>query len=147
MIFLKMNDIILRSYDLIPSHYSAIQIGANNGKCVNSKLISSLRIVFVEPVPRLFNELVSYHNTKYPNNNYVYINKAVTSQVGKIKIYYPSQTNDFNLLPWWIDQLCGTNSEHHGYEIDLDMSYIPTTTVNQICRDLKTICRHRRWRF
>jgi hypothetical protein len=43
-------------------------------------------------------------------------------------------------LPWWIDQLAGSNPKHftdHGYDIDLDMSYIPTTTINQICIDLK----------
>jgi FkbM family methyltransferase len=136
-------DLIISVYHDNPCHYSAVQIGANNGKCPNSRLFekitSPLRILFVEPVPRLYEELIKYHNNKYPNNNFIYLNKAVTSKVDKVKIYYPSKTNDFAKLPWWIDQLSGTNPDHfknHRYDIDLDMSYIPTTTFNQICKDL-----------
>lgn len=139
-----MSDILLNTYEDNPHHYSAIKIGANNGQCPNDnlfeKIIPDLRIVFVEPVPRLFEQMVSYYNKKYSSNNYVYLNKAVSSEIGKIQIYYPSKTNDFGKLPWWIDQLSGNNPGHfsdHGYDIDLDMSYIPTTTVNQICIDLK----------
>lgn len=126
------------------NHYAILKIGANNGQCPNDNLFgkinSSLRCIFVEPVPRLYEQMVSYYNTSYLYNNFIYINKAVSSKIDKLQIYYPSRTNDFKKLPWWVDQLSGCNPQHfsdHGYSVDLDMSYIPTTTVNQICKEFQ----------
>lgn len=137
-------DILLYYRYSDPHHYNVLKIGANNGQCPNDNLFGKidgkLRCIFVEPVPRLYDQMVKYFDTAYPYNNFVYINKAVSSSVDKIKIYYPSRTNDFKQLPWWIDQLSGSNPQHfsdHGYTVDLDMSYIPTTTVNNICEELK----------
>lgn len=141
-------DNIIITYIPDPSHCSVLKIGANNGQCPNDnifgKMLPTFKIIFVEPVPRLFNELKKYYDSLYSNHNFIFLNKAVSSKIDKLKIYYPSVTNDFSTLPWWIDQLSGSDPLHfskHGFDIDLDFSYIPTTTINQICKDynIKTI--------
>jgi hypothetical protein len=50
----------------------------------------------------------------------------------------PNGTNDFDTLPYWIDQCASTNADHfknHGYDIDLDCMKIPMTTINQIVKE------------
>ena len=48
-------------------------------------------------------------------------------------------TNDFNKLPWWIEQLSSNNYDHfkdHGYEnIDLDYSIVPCITIEHIIKN------------
>jgi FkbM family methyltransferase len=84
------NNIVVNTYQDNPHHYSIIKIGANNGQCTNDilfeKITPAVRILFVEPVPRLFNDMVSYFNNKYSSNNYTYLNKAVSGEIGKIQI-------------------------------------------------------------
>ena len=124
------------------SHLNILKIGAFKGNVVNDHLFNSITsatsIIFVEPVTKYFTELVKNYDSKYPNNKFKYLNKAVSNKIGRLGIYCPSITNDFKSLPWWIEQLASCNPEHfknHGYDIDLDLFHVPTTTINQIVLD------------
>jgi FkbM family methyltransferase len=119
--------------------YHILKIGAFKGNIPNDTLYSTInsnsKVIFVEPVPSYYYELKDNYNKKFLNNNFIYLNNAVSDKQEKIQIYYPSQSNNFSQLPWWIDQLASSNKKHcedHGYNIDLDMINVNAITVKQI---------------
>ena len=119
--------------------YHILKIGAFKGNVPNDALFSTInsksKIIFVEPVPSYYYELKENYNKKFNNNKFIYLNNAVSNKEEKIQIYYPSKTNDYTKLPWWIDQLASSNQKHcedHGYSVDLDMININAITVKQI---------------
>lgn len=119
--------------------YHILKIGAFKGNVPNDTLFSTIntnsKVIFVEPVPPYYYELKDNYNKKFPNNKFIYLNDAVSNKQEKIQIYYPSKTNDYTKLPWWIDQLASSNKNHcedHGYTLDLDMININSITVKQI---------------
>jgi FkbM family methyltransferase len=119
--------------------YHILKIGAFKGNVPNDTLFTTInansKVIFVEPVPSYYYELKDNYNQKFPNNKFIYLNNAVSDKEEKIQIYYPSKTNDYTKLPWWIDQLASSNKKHcedHGYTLDLDMININAITVKQI---------------
>jgi FkbM family methyltransferase len=119
--------------------YHILKIGAFKGNVPNdtlfSKINSKSKVIFVEPVPSYYYELKDNYNKKFTNNSFIYLNNAVSNKEEKIQIYYPSKTNDYTKLPWWIDQLASSNQKHcedHGYSVDLDMINVNAITVKQI---------------
>lgn len=120
-------------------HFEVLKIGAYKGDVKNDTVIQVVRsdtpAIFVEPVPAYYQSLMKNCARFFPDNHFIYINKAVSDKKGKIGIYYPSITNDFDELPWWVEQLASVNPDHcknHGFDIDLDYIQIPTTTINDI---------------
>ncbi len=119
--------------------YHILKIGAFKGNVPNDTLYSTIncnsKVIFVEPVPSYYYELKDNYNKKFSNNNFIYLNDAVSDKQEKMQIYYPSKSNNFSQLPWWIDQLASSNIKHcedHGYNIDLDMINVNAITVKQI---------------
>ena len=119
--------------------YHILKIGAFKGNVPNDTLFSTInansKVIFVEPVPSYYYELKNNYNRKFQNNKFIYLNDAVSNKQEKIQIYYPSKTNDYTKLPWWIDQLASSNQKHcedHGYTLDLDLININAITVKQI---------------
>ena len=119
--------------------YHILKIGAFKGNVPNDTIFSTIntnsKVIFVEPVPSYYYELKDNYNRKFPNNTFIYLNNAVSNKQEKMQIYYPSKTNDYTKLPWWIDQLASSNQKHcenHGYTLDLDMITINAITVKQI---------------
>ena len=75
---------------------SIIQIGScfgniDGGDPIFDNLNISNNIVLVEPINFLFSKLVENYNNKYPNNNFVFLNKAVSTYNGKLKMYTPDK--------------------------------------------------------
>jgi FkbM family methyltransferase len=132
------NDIRLKN------HIDLLQIGSNVGDLKNDPFFNQIKTenncIFVEPIPRYYNELVKNYEKKCPNNKFIFLNRAVSSNNDKITIYYPSEENDFDKLPWWITQLGSINKEHvknHGYEVDLNELKTTPITLNQIIEKYK----------
>ena len=125
------------------SHLNILKIGAYKGDCSNDilhgKLTDKMAIIFVEPVERYITALKSYHGREIPMNKYIYINKAVYSTEGKLKINFPSITNDWSKLPQWLEQCASVRPTHitdHGFkDIDLDTAIVPCTTISKILED------------
>lgn len=129
--------------NLYENDYHILKIGAYKGNVMNDDVYyninSNTKVIFVEPVPSYFYQLKENYNNKCNNNNFIYINKAVSNFIGKINMFYPSITNNFETLPWWIEQLASIHKNHckdHGYDIDLDSILVNTTTINEIANDL-----------
>ena len=119
--------------------YHILKIGAFKGNVPNDTVYhninSNTKVIFVEPVPTFYYELKENYNNKFNNNQFVYLNEAVSDKNEKLQIYYPSKTNNFNQLPWWIEQIASSNIQHchdYGYKLDLDVININAITVKQI---------------
>ena len=122
--------------------YHIIKIGAFTGNIPNDtiyhKITNDTKIIFIEPIPLFFTMLKNNYNNKFVNNNFIFIDKAISNFNGKMKMYYPSSTNDFNNLPWWINQLGSKNIDHakkHGFDIDLDCVNVNTITFNSLINE------------
>jgi FkbM family methyltransferase len=123
---------------------TVIQIGSNIGNTINDPLFSNVNntdtLILVEPVPFLFEQLKNNYNSKFENNNFIFINKAVSDYIGKIQMTVPSEKNDFSLLPYWASQLGSVDPSHalqHFSNTDLLLENImvETTTLNQIVKE------------
>jgi FkbM family methyltransferase len=119
--------------------YHILKIGAFKGNVPNDSVYhninSNTKAIFVEPVPTYYYELKNNYNNKFNNNQFIYLNDAISDKNEKLQIYYPSKTNNFNQLPWWIEQIASSNIKHcedHGYQLDYDMININAITVKQI---------------
>lgn len=65
-----------------------VSIGANDGIFVDEIFQSNLLNIdwtsfFVEPVQETFNKLINNYNKHYPNNSFVFINKAINNYNGQ----------------------------------------------------------------
>lgn len=132
-----IKDIVKKS--LKTNEFHILKIGAYKGNVPNdilyNNILSNTKIIFVEPIIPYFYELKENYNRKYQSNSFIYLNEALGDKNEKIKLYYPSKSNNFSNLPWWIEQLASQNREHfrnHGYDLDLDVMKINTITLNQI---------------
>ncbi len=119
--------------------YHILKIGAFKGNVPNDTVYhninSNTKVIFVEPVPTFYYELKENYNNKFNNNQFIYLNEAISDKNEKLQIYYPSKTNNFSQLPWWIEQISSSSIKHcedHGYKLDYDMININAITVKQI---------------
>jgi FkbM family methyltransferase len=92
-----------------------MQIGAHVGDVPNDCLfkqdLSDKNIVLIEPIPYLFKKLVENYQTKNVKN-IVCLNLAVSNVDSQMKLYAPSEVNDFTKFHWCANQLASVNSEH-----------------------------------
>jgi FkbM family methyltransferase len=120
-----------------------VQIGAHVGNTLNDPVFKeideSTKMILVEPVPYLFNQLQhNYKNKLKDISNIVFINKAVSDFVGTIELTIPSERNDFTKLPFWASQLASVNSNHatgHISNLIIDTITVKTTTIDEIIND------------
>lgn len=74
-----------------------IQIGSHVGNTCNDPIFNTIndnntKLILVEPVPYLFEELKKNYREKYPNNkNIFFINKAISNFIGEIEMTIPSE--------------------------------------------------------
>lgn len=120
-----------------------IQIGSHIGNTTNDPIFnivdSSTRLILVEPVPFLFEQLKTNYTNKFGNNPTIYfINKAVSNFIGEMEMTIPSEKNDFSILPSWASQLASVNPYHalgHINNLLVEKITVKTTTINQIVKD------------
>jgi len=120
-----------------------IQIGSHVGDTPNDpifKLIDeTTKLILVEPVPYLFQQLESNYNNKLKDtSNVIFINKAVSNYIGETELTISSEKNDFTKLPFWASQLSSVNRDHatgHIPHLITEQITVPTTTLNQIIND------------
>jgi FkbM family methyltransferase len=117
-----------------------IQIGSHVGDTQNDPIFNlvddNTKLILVEPVPFLFNQLQINYTKKFKNNkNIIFINKAASDFIGEIEMTIPSEKNDFTKLPFWASQLASVNSEHalgHINDLLVEKINVKTTTINEI---------------
>ena len=106
-----------------------IQIGSCFGEIdstdpIFQNLSPSDNVILIEPVKFLFDKLVENYNHKYPNNNFIFINKAVSTYNGILKIYVPSyeeliskRNNDKDRWCWGIASVNKSHPTNHWGQI------------------------------
>jgi len=120
-----------------------IQIGSHVGNTCNDPIFHIVdkytKIILVEPVPFLFEQLKNNYNEKFKNNhNIFFINKAVSNFIGEIEMTIPSEKNDFSKLPFWASQLASVDSNHalgHISNLLVEKINVETTTINEIVKE------------
>lgn len=119
------------------------QIGAHIGNTANDHIFKQETIgktyVLVEPVPYLFRKLEENYANKSRNNSITLLNLAVSNIDGQIKIYAPSEKNDYSGDLWWADQIASVNPEHikdHHLNIIVDVMVVPCKKLNTIFAEL-----------
>ena len=124
-------------------HVNVLQIGAHVGQSVNDPLfhtdLKNQTLVVIEPVPFLFQQLVSNYKAKDDNNYILCLNVAVSNTDGTLKLYVPSPHNDFNAFPFWASQLASTNPTHistHLPTLKTDEVDVPCYRLNTLIKDL-----------
>jgi len=120
-----------------------IQIGSHVGNTSNDPIFnivdSDTKLILVEPVPFLFEQLKNNYNKKFENNHHIFfINKAVSNFIGEIEMTIPSEKNDFSKLPFWASQLASVNHDHalaHMHDLLVETIHVETTTINDIVKE------------
>jgi len=115
-----------------------LQIGSHIGNTPNDPIYrlvnENTKLILVEPVPYLFNEL----KKNYENKNIkdiTFINKAVSDSIKEIDLYVPSLKNNFNNFPSYATQLSSVNEDHiniHLPNLISEKIKVKTTTINDI---------------
>lgn len=118
-----------------------LQIGSHIGNTSNDPIFNNINIkqniILVEPVPFLFKKLIENYNIKYPNNNFIFINKACSNKKDELKLYVPSKDyNDFET------QLISVRENHikkcfYKKKIDFEINelIVDAITLNDIIND------------
>ena len=119
-----------------------IQIGSHVGNTSNDPIFNIIdnntKLILVEPVPYLFEQLKHNYNKKFENtNNIIFINKAVSNFIGEIEMTIPSENNDYSKLPFWASQLGSVNNDHALGNLSnllVEKIIVETTTINEIVK-------------
>ena len=120
-----------------------IQIGSHVGNTSNDPIFNIVdndtKLILVEPVPFLFEQLKNNYNKKFENSqNIIFINKAVSNFIGEIEMTIPSEKNDFSQFPSWASQLASVNDGHalgHIGNLLVEKINVETTTINEIVKE------------
>ncbi len=122
---------------------TVIQIGSHVGNTRNDPIFNlvddTTKLILVEPVPYLFEQLKKNYTNRFPDNhNLIFINKAVSDFIGQIEMTIPSERNDFSKLPYWASQLASVDPKHalgHINNLLVEKLFVKTTTINDIVKN------------
>lgn len=121
-----------------PGHFDFLQVGSHVGNTPNDPIFAHVtnktRGILVEPIPWIFEQLRSNYAGR--SAGLVFINKAVSSAPGTLRLYAPSQANDWAHLPVWASQLSSVRQNHakdHGLLLTTELVEAEATTIAQIC--------------
>jgi FkbM family methyltransferase len=151
----KHRKIYIRTREDDLTHWNIIKIGAFRGNSSSdltyqvSKSEKDMRNIFVEPVTKHFNFLFEFYKNNNPNNNHVFINKAVDNVSinpdRKLKLYVLSDdNNDYKSLPSFIEQMTSFNKDHYknqGYNVNVNEVEVDIIDINEIVQqnNVKTL--------
>jgi FkbM family methyltransferase len=124
------------------------QVGAHEGNTKNDHIFKEiqkqeeLNCIFIEPVPYLFERLKHNYNNESINNNYIFLNIAISNLDGEITLYVPSEKNDLSKYPYWVTQLASSNREHINNHMDgINLPHLIIDELKVSCYKLNTIIR------
>lgn len=122
-------------------NYDLIQIGSHIGNTINdnifNKINSNYFAIFVEPIKEHYVSLVKNYNSKYPNNNFIFLNKACSDVSKKITLYKPILKNG---LPLYTDQLTSVIRNHvknHNIITELEEVVVEAISLTDIVNEYK----------
>tara|TARA_Y100001937_G_scaffold97860_1_gene133362 strand:+ start:1384 stop:2016 length:633 start_codon:yes stop_codon:yes gene_type:complete len=121
-------------------HIDVMQVGSHIGKGsgddpIYKSINLKSKVMLIEPVPFLFKKLKENYNKDFPNNDFIFLNKAVSNKTGTINFYTPSPRNNFRRLRGWADQIASTNKGHlqkHIPNLLIDEIEVESVTLNSL---------------
>lgn len=130
---IAMNDFLNKINKVENNDIYIIQVGSHIGNTSNDFLFNNInpkyKYIMIEPVPYLFNQLKENYKSY---KNVTCLNIAISNYNGYIELYTPSQTNDFNKLVSWTNQLSSINKDHIS-------TFVPECIIDKITVDCKTL--------
>ena len=116
-----------------------LQVGSHIGNTPNDYIFNEIDLngfcIFIEPVNDYFKLLKENYNTKYPENNFKFLNLACSDRNQTITLYKPIVNND---SPSWTNQLTSVLSNHaknHNLNVDVEKIEIEAKTLNTIIEE------------
>jgi FkbM family methyltransferase len=106
----------MSKYPYKSSHIDYFQIGSHIGNTANDPIYSlemkNKNIILVEPVPFLYKILKHNYKDRIMMNEIDYLNIAISDYNGYISLFAPSENNDFNKYPFFLNQMASTTDKY-----------------------------------
>jgi FkbM family methyltransferase len=106
----------MSKYPYKSSHIDYFQIGSHVGNTENDPIYSlemkNKNIILVEPVPFLYKILKYNYKDRMMMNEIEYLNIAISNYNGYISLVAPSENNDFNKYPFFLNQMASTTDKY-----------------------------------
>lgn len=136
------------TYPYKSSHVDYFQIGAHVGNSFNDPLfsipVSGKTMILVEPVPFLYRLLKHNYREKVRDNEIEFLNIAVSNHDGAINMVVPSESNDFDKFPFFLNQMASTTDKYiKRFNFAERFPDFKFDTMSVPCRALNTIIRER----
>ena len=116
-----------------------LQVGSHIGNTPNDYIFNEIDLngfcVFIEPVKDYFELLKENYNTKYPENNFKFLNLACSDRNHKITLYKPIVNSD---SPSWTNQLTSVllnHTKNHNLNVDVEKIEIEAKTLNTLIEE------------
>lgn len=113
-----------------------LQVGCHIGNTPNDYIFNEIDLngfcVFIEPVKDYFELLKENYNTKYPKNNFTFLNLGCSDKDHTITLYKPIVNDE---SPSWANQLTSVLLHHtrnHNLNINTEKIEIEAKTLNTI---------------
>ena len=120
-------------------HYKVVQVGSHIGNTGNDLVFNKVEptdnAIFIEPVPFLFSKLIENYTKKCPNNNFIFINKAVSNHTDGQTMFITSERNDYTKHEIYASMLSSFLKGHietHIPKLIVEEKYVETITLNNI---------------
>jgi len=116
-----------------------LQVGSHIGNTPNDYIFNGIDLngfcVFIEPVKDYFELLKKNYNTKYPKNNFKFLNLACSDRNHTITLYKPIVNNN---SPSWTNQLTSVllnHTKNHNLNVDVEKIEIEAKTLNTLIEE------------
>jgi FkbM family methyltransferase len=120
-------------------NYELLQVGSHIGNTPNDYIFNEIDLsgfcIFIEPVKDYFDLLKENYNTKYPENNFTFLNLACSDRNHTITLYKPIVTNE---SPSWANQLTSVllnHTKNHNLNVNLEKLQVDAKTLNSIIEE------------
>lgn len=138
----------MTSYPYKSTHIDYLQIGAHVGNSHNDPLFSvpvtNKSLMLIEPVPFLYRLLKHNYRDKMRDNEIEFLNIAVSNTDGAIDMVVPSESNDFDNHPFFLNQMASTTDKYiKRFNFAERFPHFKFDTMSVPCRALNTIIRER----
>lgn len=106
----------MSKYPYKSSYIDYFQIGSHVGNTTNDPIYSlemkNKNIILVEPVPFLYKALKYNYKDRIMENDIDFLNIAISNYNGYITLVAPSEDNDFNSHPFFLNQMASTTDKY-----------------------------------
>jgi FkbM family methyltransferase len=122
-------------------HFKIIQVGSHIGASISDPVFNNVnekdRVILIEPIKEYYDKLIENYDSKYPNNEFIFINSACSNSRGEIVLYQPI-LEDADELPIWTDEITSILPDHaekHGLKIQVNAIICDAMTLDDVIQE------------